>query len=102
MAKPIHSENVAFRITSGKGFQLTFPNGYTVSVQFGPGNYCSAKTGASFADELAYLEGKKSEAVSTTAEVLVWDKDGRDCGPAVGWQTATQVAAIIAETAARP
>ncbi len=30
-----------FRITDNKGFQITFDNGYTVSVQFGPGNYSS-------------------------------------------------------------
>ena len=29
----------AFRITGGKGFHITFANGYTISVQFGPGNY---------------------------------------------------------------
>lgn len=29
-----------FRICSGKGFQVVFENGYTVSVQFGGGNYC--------------------------------------------------------------
>lgn len=28
-----------FRITDNKGFQLTFDNGWTVSVQFGAGNY---------------------------------------------------------------
>jgi len=28
-----------FRINDNKGFQITFDNGYTVSVQFGPGNY---------------------------------------------------------------
>ena len=27
------------RITGGKGFQLDLPNGVTVSVQWGPGNY---------------------------------------------------------------
>lgn len=30
-----------FRITQGQGFHITFENGYTVSVQFGEGNYCS-------------------------------------------------------------
>ena len=30
-----------FRINDNKGFQITFDNGYTVSVQFGPGNYGS-------------------------------------------------------------
>ena len=29
----------AMRITEGKGFHLDLPNGVTVSVQFGPGNY---------------------------------------------------------------
>ena len=29
----------AFRITGKKGFHITAPNGYTLSVQFGPGNY---------------------------------------------------------------
>jgi len=26
--------------TENKGFHLTFQNGYTISVQFGRGNYC--------------------------------------------------------------
>ena len=30
----------AFQITGGRGFKMTFPNGYTVSVQFGSMNYC--------------------------------------------------------------
>lgn len=29
-----------FKITGKKGFHVTFENGWTVSVQFGPGNYC--------------------------------------------------------------
>ena len=29
-----------FRITAGKGFQITFANEYMVSVQFGGRNYC--------------------------------------------------------------
>lgn len=28
-----------FKITDNKGFHITFENGYTVSVQFGAGNY---------------------------------------------------------------
>jgi len=40
-----HTEGVemtdkAMRICDNKGFQLDLPNGITVSVQFGPGNYC--------------------------------------------------------------
>ena len=30
----------AMRVCDNKGFQLDLPNGITVSVQFGPGNYC--------------------------------------------------------------
>tara|TARA_B100000749_G_scaffold53326_1_gene38786 strand:- start:2823 stop:3269 length:447 start_codon:yes stop_codon:yes gene_type:complete len=30
------------RICGNKGFQLDLPNGVTVSVQFGPGNYCDS------------------------------------------------------------
>ena len=29
-----------FRITMGKGFSIKFENGYRISVQFGPMNYC--------------------------------------------------------------
>lgn len=32
-----------FRITRGWGFQITFENGYTVSVQFGYWNFCSCQ-----------------------------------------------------------
>lgn len=32
---------MSFSICDNKGFHVTFPNGYTVSVQFGPGNYGS-------------------------------------------------------------
>jgi len=31
-----------FRIVGGKGFALDLPNGVTVSVQWGPGNYCDS------------------------------------------------------------
>ncbi len=29
-----------FEITANQGFHITFANGWTVSVQFGRGNYC--------------------------------------------------------------
>ncbi len=34
------TDNPGFYITGGKGFHISFPNGYTMSVQFGPGDYC--------------------------------------------------------------
>ena len=43
-----------------EGFSMTFANGYTISVQFGQGNYCSRDV--------------RNKAVS--AEIAIWDKDG--------------------------
>ena len=60
-----------FKITGTKGFHITFENGYTVSVQFGPGNYC---------DNYDRMIGSEEEACgeegSSTAECAVWQGDG--------------------------
>jgi len=60
-----------FKITSNHGFHITFENGYTVSVQFGPGNYC---------DNYDRAIGREDEACgregSFTAECAVWQGDG--------------------------
>lgn len=59
-----------FKITRGSGFSITFANGYTISVQFGPGNYCDNY-------DMCYQErveaGKKG---SMTAECAVFQPDG--------------------------
>ena len=52
-----------FRITDGKGFHLTFANGWTVSVQFGYGNYCENYN-------------KKNADESKNAEIAAWDEGG--------------------------
>lgn len=54
-----------FKITEGKGFHMTFANGWTVSVQWGQGNYC----------ENRYKEVTKNLKCSD-AEVAAWDKNG--------------------------
>lgn len=59
-----------FKITRGKGFHITFENGYTVSVQFGSGNY-GDNYDASFDD----YEGA-GEKGSKTVECAVWASDG--------------------------
>jgi hypothetical protein len=61
-----------FKITRQHGFHITFDNGYTVSVQFGPGNYCdnyNMRIGSE--DQIAGEKG------SSDAEVAVWAKDGK-------------------------
>ena len=60
------------RSTSNKGFSLTFENGWTISVQFGYGNYC---------DNNRHPDGwdfsKKQEVTqSSDAEIAIWDADG--------------------------
>jgi len=58
----------SFRITDNKGFHITFENGYTVSVQFGPGNYCDNYK-APIGKSENCLCGKMG---SSTAECAVW------------------------------
>ena len=54
-----------FKTNDDKGFYITFKNGYTVSVQFGYGNYC---------DNFTRNPNVKNPE-SKTAEIAIWDKD---------------------------
>ena len=61
------------RITRGKGFQIFFDNGWGVSVQFGPGNYCEHYDDSM----LELLEGKqKWRHESIDAETALIDPKG--------------------------
>ena len=59
-----------FTATNNKGFQMTFENGFRISVQWGPGNYCQAN-GADFGAAM-----KTDFWESTSAEIAVFGKDG--------------------------
>lgn len=92
---------MTFRITGGKGFHITFENGYTVSVQFGPGNYCDHR------NEDFDNGAKCAEAGSGTAECAVWlDKgpflqlDGWD-DTVKGWMRPADVLALLVWAAAQ-
>lgn len=61
-----------FAITGAKGFHITFDNGWTVSVQFGYGNYCDNRYSSEYEGE-----HKRSDISSTTAEIAAWDEHGR-------------------------
>lgn len=58
------------RITSGKGFHLRFPNGYTASVQFGPGNYSDNYNMSVHADD-----AEAGNRGSSTVEVAAFGPD---------------------------
>jgi len=83
-----------FTITGHKGFSVTFANGNTVSVQWGPGNYCDPthKDGRG----AAYDAPKNSDCwAATTAEVAAWNKDGQwhnfGGDEVCGWMSADEV-----------
>ena len=61
-----------FRITSGKGFHITFPNGVTLSTQIGWGNYCSNYGFKGSYEEMA----TKNSWESHDCEIAIWNKDG--------------------------
>lgn len=85
-----------FKITDNKGFHITFENGWTISVQFGPANYCE-NYDEPLSDEDRIASGKRG---SKTAEVAWWKEKGQLEGPE-GWQTPAQVLAIINDVASR-
>jgi hypothetical protein len=87
-----------FVSTDGKGFQMTFENGLTISVQWGKGNYCQNY----FHEERAsHCEGAQCD----NAEVAVWDKNGKwldvvdftNEGGATGGVYASASADLVAE-----
>lgn len=92
-----------FKSFRNQGFQLTFDNGYTVSVQFGHYNYCDARN-----YNERYNDWRDHEAIHAcqNAEVAIWYGDR---GPFVdldktpsdvfGYQTPKDVAKIIATVA---
>lgn len=83
-----------FKITRQKGFAVTFENGFTVSVQFGPGNYCENQDYGAFSPEADSEAGARG---SKNAETAVIDPDGNfiqlpgDHDTVQGWQTPAQV-----------
>lgn len=62
-----------FVSTRRRGFHMTFPNGLTVSVQWGAGNYCDNH------DDMDFTHSKDAE--SDTAEVAVIDERGEFIDP---------------------
>jgi len=66
------------------GFTMTFKNGYSISVQFGWGNYSPNR--------------EESKSTTQSAEVAIFDKDDNLVSGPHGWVDADEVATFI-ETA---
>ena len=93
-----------FRICGNKGFHVTFANGYTVSVQFGPGNFCENR------DEPFDFDAPRKEGWrSMDAEIAAWGPGGGmrvwpgfEGDTVRGWQSADDVLAFMNMIAALP
>lgn len=70
MSLPLSSAPT-FRVIGGRGFQITFANGCTASVMFGPANYCERRS------LMAGFQGNLESHDSPDAEVAAWDREGR-------------------------
>ena len=83
-----------FLATRNKGFRMTFENGFAISVQWGPENYCDRKNEEDFDKP---MDERFWE--SRTAEIAVFNKEGEFIGIAdnavVGWLTTDKVAKCI-------
>ncbi len=88
-----------FKITQGKGVNVKFANGYAISVQWGPRNYCDNYYSNDFKDML-----KVGVAGSADAEIAVFRPDGSWYWEhqVEGYCTPDRVAEVIAEIVALP
>ena len=82
-----------FAITRGKGFHLTFANGWTVSVQWGNGNYCSNRCNPD--------PKPGTDHTCVNAEVLCWKEHAPE-EDVKSYVSAEEVARFIFEVSTRP
>ena len=83
-----------FLVTRNKGFRMTFENGFAISVQWGPGNYCEKK------DEDFDKPQEERFWESRTAEIAIFDSKDDSMitlseNNVDGWLTPDKVAKVI-------
>lgn len=84
------------RATNNKGFSLTFENGFTISVQFGYGNYCD---NGHHPDGFGFSK-RQEVTMCSNAEIAIWDADGQwyvfyDGDTVMGYCSANDIAEWI-------
>lgn len=89
---------MSFTITGAKGFRIEFTNGFALSVQWGPGNYCDRRYGDFDAPS------RVDSWTATSAEIAVFAPSGEfvplDGDDVAGWVTPNKVAAVMAVVSA--
>lgn len=83
-------------INGNKGIHFKFPNGYTLSVQIGPGNYCDNRD----ADIIGFMRSQSNLPASSNAEIAIWGNDGEmlpisDCDTVCGWYPIHQLGWLL-------
>ena len=65
----------SFNCSRNRGFMVTFPNGYTISVQFGENNYCAKQD---YSPSATYDSWRSGEDLHTSpnAEIAIHDHRG--------------------------
>jgi hypothetical protein len=101
-----------FGINESKGFHMTLANGYTISVQFGPGNYGDNYEDWRHERKEVLARYQKDGCKSRTAEIAMYGADdefftfvdGEKCfsTPVQGWLTPNQVFEQLTLLAALP
>ena len=62
-----------FTSTRNRGFQMTFKNGLTISVQWGTGNYCERKNlQTSYRGD---MDAATPIVESADAEIAIWNEE---------------------------
>ena len=90
-----------FLATRNKGFRMTFENGFAISVQWGPGNYCEKKDEdfdkpmderfwESCSAEIAVIDTNNNIQENSSVGMISLGRDTVE-----GWVSADQVAKVI-------
>ena len=90
-----------FAINQNKGFSMTFENGWTVSVQFGAGNYCSNRH-RHHADDCSRSREAEIAAwgpAASNKDSATWYKEPGWSDDICGYCSPDYVAAFIAKIA---
>ena len=85
-----------FKVMSNKGFHMTFDNGFTISVQFGKGNYCGSRH---IEDNGTFEAWENKIWQSPDAEIAVLHNESLlsigQYDQVIGWVSADSVAKAI-------
>jgi len=94
-----HKDSNAKLFVWQRGFQYTIPNGYKLSVAFGPGNYCENKNAPYHEDETGYESSDFEVAVfepnGDIVDLIPAEGEDRWSDQVIGWVPASALPMLI-------